>query len=288
MKKYLLMLATAVVALGFASCSNEEEDETPAPKSEIKLNISVSNLDGGNDVNGGVSTKAAKTGWVNGDKLNLWFGETQSSGSPEMVLVFNGTQWAIEGTLTSSQISKISSSATFSVFYESGNDLSQYNILGYDIEPNKAINGRHSHNLEVVCRGISYEFSDNTLTANITGWKFITGVQITVTDVPSEFNTSNTTLLDSYFWLSGLRSINRYNGVMSIAGATGGAGAVRGEEANSLVFYFRKGTELTDAYVRLTINNGETSKYFLKDNVTIAETGEDNFKAIKISFSSFH
>lgn len=277
MKKIIMMMA-AIAAFAFTSCEKNEPKD-PAQANDIKINITVSELSGD-------ATRAVKTDWANGDKLNLWFGETPSGGSPELVLVKEVSGWGIVGTPTSEQISKIESSSTFSVYYESGNDLSKYSISDYNIEAGLT-NSFRKNNLTAVCRNITYTFNEGTLTATISGWKFATGVQITVTGVPDDFTTSNTTLFDNYSWLSGLFHVNRYNGGMNIYKSAKGAGAVTGTEANSLSFYFAEGAAKNDANIQLTISNGTTSKTFNKSDVTLEAGGEDHLVAVKIPFSKF-
>ena len=66
MKKIIYLIA--VTATLFASsCSKIETTEREQVSGEIKLNIKVT------DITGDTDTKAAKTGWVSGDKINIWF-----------------------------------------------------------------------------------------------------------------------------------------------------------------------------------------------------------------------
>ena len=64
MKKIIYLFAAAATLLA-ASCNKIETTEQEITPDAIQLNIKVANLTGTPD------TKAAKTGWVSGDKIKI-------------------------------------------------------------------------------------------------------------------------------------------------------------------------------------------------------------------------
>lgn len=287
MKKIITILAAAVAAFSFASC--EKSQTTEQTTKDIKFNITVANLDGS------VDTKAVKSGWDAGDRLNLWFGEQNSNfEEPQAVLVYDGSKWEAQ-SVNDYRITKEIEKGhnTFSVFYESGNDMSKYSLDAYQIKSGVEM-GDRINRLALVCRNIPFELAGDVLSANITGWKFATAVQITVTDVPAEFTVENTEMIDftnNPGWLLTLLSVENYDGRMKLNADSGNVKATQGSEANSLVFYF-KNTEVlpnnAEIILGLTTDGGETSKRFTKTFPEgMAAITEDSFKAISIPFSKF-
>ena len=87
MKKIYMILAAAVLAAAAASC---QKNEIAAPEVEqtpqsVKVNITVSSLT--------PDTKAIKTGWENGDKLNVYL-EDAADFTPD-VMVFPSSPFAV-------------------------------------------------------------------------------------------------------------------------------------------------------------------------------------------------
>lgn len=178
MKKSILFFF-AVAAMIAGSCA---QIDTPADQNEgIKLNITVADL--GSDP----ATKAAKTGWTNGDIINCWFddNEVTTHTSPDLILTYNDGVWTA-GALREGVTLK--TSGYFCVVYESYNDLSKYTIGAdagymYFIPPRMGSNidkyieyqtayGRPliATNNRADINAITYSYSDNTLTATIANW----------------------------------------------------------------------------------------------------------------------
>ena len=100
MKKIFILLSV-VCAMSFVSCSNDDITEENENKvinlSDIKFNITVA------DLSGNPATKAAKTGWVTGDKINIWIDNLDvislmgnNVGRAELTLTYNGSSWDAE------------------------------------------------------------------------------------------------------------------------------------------------------------------------------------------------
>ena len=89
MKKIIYLFAAAATLLA-ASCNKIETTEQEITPDAIQLNIKVANLTDTPD------TKAAKTGWVSGDKINIWFDDWNNTKPvenhiPDMVITYDGS-----------------------------------------------------------------------------------------------------------------------------------------------------------------------------------------------------
>lgn len=185
MKKTLKMMVAFVATLNFVACSNEVETQVPVANNndQLRLNITVAGLED----NG--STRAVKQDWENGDKLNVWF-DKNTAETPDLVLTFDGTEWN-PGTLNNSRV--LQASGTMSVMYEAHNDLP-----GYTIFPNRQSLYHDEYSfaskpyyhfyrdggdfpLVASVYNLAYTYSENTITANISGWSIGTQVQVVVT-----------------------------------------------------------------------------------------------------------
>ena len=181
MKKFFYLLAAAATLLA-ASCNKIETTEQEITPDAIQLNIKVANLTGTPD------TKAAKTGWVSGDKINIWFDdwnfkEEADNHIPDMVITYDGSVWKV-----SSQVSGLSArlkaNGKLTALFEGYNNLSKYTYQYYGggewfypAKVNLAI-ANHSavYNSPMVAyaEGLSYSYSDGTITANLDNWNFYT------------------------------------------------------------------------------------------------------------------
>ena len=180
MKKIFYLLAAAATLLA-ASCNKIETTEQEITPDAIQLNIKVANLTGTPD------TKAAKTRWVSGDKINIWFDnwnntEPKENHIPDMVITYNGSVWKV-----SSQVSGLSArlkaNGKLTALFEGFNDLSQYTYQYYDGEWFHPANvklalaeSRSVYNspMVVTAVGLSYSYSGGTITANLDNWNFDT------------------------------------------------------------------------------------------------------------------
>ena len=181
MKKIIYLLAAAATLLA-ASCNKIETTEQEITPDAIQLNIKVANLTGTPD------TKAAKTGWVSGDKINIWFDDWNNTEPvenhiPDMVITYDGYVWKV-----SSQVSGLSArlkaNGKLTALFEGYNDLSKYTYQYYNnsewFHPAKVTpeiaNYEAVYNSPMVAyaEGLSYSYSDGTITANLDNWKFYT------------------------------------------------------------------------------------------------------------------
>ena len=180
MKKIIYLFAAAATLLA-ASCNKIETTEQEITPDAIQLNIKVANLTDTPD------TKAAKTGWVNGDKINIWFDDWNNTKPvenhiPDMVITYDGSVWKV-----SSQVSGLSArlkaNGKLTALFEGFNDLSQYTYdyhngeWFYPANVNLALaEGRRVYNSPMVAyaEGLSYSYSHGNITANLDNWNFNT------------------------------------------------------------------------------------------------------------------
>ena len=181
MKKIFYLLAAAATLLA-ASCNKIETTEQEITPDAIQLNIKGANLTGTPD------TKAAKTDWVSGDKINIWFDgwnfkEEAENHIPDMVITYDGYVWKV-----SSQVSGLSArlkaNGKLTALFEGYNDLSKYTYQYYigcewfhpakvrlAIPPYEDV---YNSPMVAYAEGLSYSYSGGTITANLDNWNFYT------------------------------------------------------------------------------------------------------------------
>ena len=181
MKKIIYLFAAAATLLA-ASCNKIETTEQKITPDAIQLNIKVANLTGTPD------TKAAKTGWGSGDKINIWFDDWNNTKPvenhiPDMVITYDGSVWKV-----SSQVSGLSArlkaNGQLTALFEGYNDLSKYTYQYYNggewFHPAKVkpaiANYYDVYNSPMVAyaEGLSYSYSGGTITASLDNWNFNT------------------------------------------------------------------------------------------------------------------
>ena len=309
MKKRILLAVLALVA-AFTSCSKSEmpnNEQTDA----IKLNITVAGLS--------TETKAVKSNWVNGDKLNLYFNgwnkdatEENYQSQPDMILIYDGSKWEIQSQVSSLSTRLKNSGERFTVFWESTNNLmsftneyDSYSVWYYTPKNNN----QYTYNEDVYhtpmlvySAGIDYTFDGTTLTANVSSWKFDDSKfkVLVKTDLTTLKENANNFVLqvkvgeNSYAVGRGPINVDRseYVNYINTGGSNiiGTQGAVA--ESDGLAFYYNS-CEATDSDVILftLINtlNGETKQYSVTGKRITFPPDEPNgyFKAISIDYSKF-
>ena len=183
MKKFIYLIAVAATLFA-SSCSKIETTEREQVSSEIKLNIKVA------DITGDTDTKAAKTGWVSGDKINIWFddwnfNEGVENHTPDMVIIYNGSAWTVLSQVNGLS-SRLKASGKLTALFEGFNDLSKYTYSYYYSEwfhPSNTylgIAGTDVFNspMVVAADALSYSYSDGTITAELDNWFFHTKFKV--------------------------------------------------------------------------------------------------------------
>lgn len=199
MKKIVISLAAMLVALSFVSCNKEEESPAQTEKQEIQFDFTVGDLI--------PETRAAKTDWVDGDKINIWF-DGNSEKTPDLVITYDGSKWKAGELREGCELTE-GTGKTLAALYESQNDLSKYSLSGsttsgelgvqvtYKTITAKAGNlpeGLSPASMMAACSA-TYSYSDGKVTSNLDNWGFnddkftqragiINGFQVTIEGIP--------------------------------------------------------------------------------------------------------
>lgn len=172
MKKYFMLFAAAAAAFCLASCSKSAIDNTT---DGIILNIKVADLNG-------PATKAVKTGWASGDKINVWY-DLNVSEDPDLVIVYDGKDWIIDESATLS--GKLpDAEGKIKYLFEGYNDLSSYSSYNWGMQT-----FRGTANLvfaQDYYKPVYYTYSGNVLKFEISNWVPMSGIQVVVTGIAPE------------------------------------------------------------------------------------------------------
>lgn len=302
MKKTIILAGFALMA-AFSSCNKSEMPEA-ATTDGIKLNITVADLS--------PETKAVKSGWENGDRLNLYFeGWNESATSdnyqkePDMILKYDGSKWQIESQVASLSSRLKESGGKFSAFWESSNIMNFYSyewasptvyyhfLLTRNAHTNYE-DVKHS-NMVVASEQIDYSFNGSTLTAAISTWDFLTKLKILVKteDTAVKGNADNLVLQvkiedngDNLYPYPKGDVVVRANDVSILEASSnviGMQGAVA--ESDGLAFYYRynHSTGSQIVFTLIDTSNGDKKQYTVKGK----DLTTDSFKAISIDYTKF-
>ena len=250
MKRISIIIAAAFAAMLSASCSKSiETPAAPSPGESIILDLSIAGFDGAGD------TKAVKTGWVDGDKLNLWFDdwnytEQANNPTPDLVITYDGSKWTA-GALTAGR--SLRPRGKFTVLYEGFNDLTKYDSKFESggqayCPPSDLFGGLRVRQCNIVYHktSLDYTYADNKLTATISDWETYSGVKVLVKGLNSAeaanymLNAKNITADEFLFEISGFSIDPRSNfpEVFSLAGSY--SGYVLGvSDADGVAFYYK-------------------------------------------------
>lgn len=182
-KAYIIVAAIAALFL-FPSCNKMETDIQPE---KVSVKIKVADFD--------AATKAVKTSWAEGDKINIWFNDVPAGHYsywkelPHLVLTYTSGSWSA----SSVDEELLSASGTFKAVYEASNAMFAsiidsdyaYYPRGTDFKHTElAYNSwTYTRSLSCFANGITYTYnsSTHTLSGTISGWQFATRLQIVVT-----------------------------------------------------------------------------------------------------------
>ena len=300
MKKTIILAGFALMA-AFSSCNKSEMPEA-ATTDGIKLNITVADLS--------TETKAVKSGWENGDRLNLYFESWNESATsdnyqkePDMILKYDGSKWQIESQVASLSSRLKESGGKFTALWESSNDLMNFSsyewaspTVYYHFPTTKNTHTSDQYvmhaNMVVFSESIDYSFKGSTLTAAISTWTFDTKLKILVkTDDTAVKDNANNLVLqvkigdDSYAWPKGDVVVRATD--LSILGASSNVIGMQGAvaESDGLAFYYayNYSTGSQIVFTLIDTSNGDKKQY----TVTGKDLRTDSFKAISIDYSKF-
>ena len=273
MKRISIIIASALAAMLSASCSKSiETPAAPSPGGSIILDLSIAGFGGAGD------TKAVKTGWAAGDKLNLWFDdwnytEQVNNPTPDLVITYDGSKWTA-GALAAGR--SLRPSGKFSVLYEGFNDLTKYDSKFENggqayCPPSDLFGDLRVRQCNIVYHktSLDYTYADNKLTATISDWTTYSGVKILVRGLnPAEaanymLNAKNITANEFLFESDGLSIDPESNSPKFFALSGNYRGYVLGvPDADGVAFYYRK-ANFTNADIefRLFKKNAASGKF---------------------------
>lgn len=273
MKKIFYLLAAAATLLA-ASCNKIETTEQEITPDAIQLNIKVANLTGTPD------TKAAKTGWVSGDKINIWFDnwnldEKADNHIPDMVITYDGSVWKVSSQVSGLSL-RLKANGKLTALFEGFNDLSKYTYQYYDggewfhpanVKPAIA-NYSTVYNSPMVAyaQGLSYSYSAGTITANLDNWNFNTKFKVLLKNDNSQLihsaekyylQVKNITT-GEYAGTKGAFIVMSHSNYPTISdGSSNYYGFAAGvQEADGIAFYYT-GLSASSADIQFTLYNGQ-------------------------------
>ena len=291
-KTFIAMLA--LVAAMMVSC---EKESAVRDGKEIIFNFSVATLPGE-----GVPTRAVKSGWASGDKINIWFDENYEK-TPDLVLTYDGSAWNAGDLRTGCELK---ASGTLSALFEGYNDLSKYGLSKYDgflkfgLETKTETNeGASLINMVAYVNKLSYTFADNTLTSTIDGWFVMPQMQVVITGLPEgkawwlnvQSNNNNSLALRVPRNIMLRPAYNTE--VIAFDGFNVTYYVKAQDNADGKAFYFDKRygeTATQDLDLKLLDSEGKTYTYSVTGKtITPGKSATDpgTFQAVKIAFSKF-
>lgn len=290
MKKIFAMMVAVVAALCVSSCSNDLE-EVVETNNEIKLNITVS------DINKGNQTRAAKSGWVAGDKIMIWYKGALVSGkpAPDLVIKYDGTTWAVDATAEVSGKTPSASgelcAAYMSVYperidYWSGaNFYKPVLVFNYAPMPLAVRTPMYQY--------CEYTYADGCLTTTLDKWEYATALRFVVKGAPEDGKTRQLTMLSDKDTGHGkgasiIGGVAWDGGRVNTSGESGRVSEIK--ESDGLAFYFGswsiENSDITFTMYEITDANNKVTKTFTAVNKTIV-TSPTTLKTIVLDYSDF-
>ncbi|MBQ0149112.1 MAG: hypothetical protein KBT08_00690 [Bacteroidales bacterium] len=283
MKKITAFLAAAAAALSLSSCDKELREDIPS-SDNITVDITVGDFDG-------VETKAVKSGWKPGDKLNIWFDGAYWKQLPQLVLTYDGSKW------NESKIDAgiLKSTGKFIVIYEASNSefSTARNNVAYYFPSGKVretgttnFNTYHAAPLSCYQCGLDYTFSDGVLKATISKWKFATRLQVVITGLPK--SASSYALKIDGVYNSACYYFNSVDQINFHAGSSIGGYSIGVENEDGVAFYFGYNTkpEARDVVFTLKELTSDSEMVLTKSDYEL-ETSWYSLKAVKINAAKF-
>lgn len=283
MKKIFVVAALAASVFTMFSC--EKANQLADENQSIKINVTVGNLD----------TKALKTGWVNGDIINVYL-DNVTAYTPDFTLTYDGTQW-VASELSSDAISRLQPSGKLKGFWESSNSAvsswNKWNSSGtiyYFDYPD--VGKASSTGVQVMVTAhfydIAYTVAGSTLTANINEWYFTPNFQLVVTGLPAGSYSLYTG--PNMLTLCQRISIDKSYAQVGMWGDTSSSAKIRGianEDGVAFVGRVTRPNVLQD-YVFYLVDNGSGKTYSYTKNVSLPTTSNKVLIGAKVPFSKFN
>ena len=280
MKKIVFTALAIFSVFTFFSC---QQEEIPTPVQSIKFNITVDNLD--------PSTKAVKTGWYVGDKVNIWF-DANFQQTPDLVMTYDGSGWVADGEIRSGFTP--AASGTMKVVYDGHNDFSKFGTSSsstytWFMFPTGTIgsvtNNVFDHHLVAYSYPDEYTYTEGTVTAHISNWKLLTDFQVVVTGLPSGKFAMKTNAP-----LTVPRGLMVKADNVVLAGNDPSYYALGQSNEDGLAFYLGKSTAFPDGLTsnfKVTLIDAAGRTYEYKKNPSVVYTASGTYQAVKLAFNKF-
>ena len=273
-----MIFAGLALLLGSASCNKVDNGGVKTP--DVKIDIQVAEL--------GTSTKAIKTGWTEGDVVNVYLSDATSY-VPDFTLTYDGEAWT-PSEMTDGVKARLKESGTIKGFWEASNtaasvggDWDRYGSYISFNQSNSATSGVKQY--LTACFSASYTYDDGSLTAAIDSWTFPQGlIQIVVTGLEHDqfcLTQDNIMTLNMYDITDDNIEPSPYGAGRRIAGI---------ENEDGLAFVGCLNTNLFDGHeftLKLYDLEDDSIYTFTKTLETDLLGFEHNLNAIKIPFSKF-
>ena len=293
MKNINILLATLAMLVATVSCNNDDKiqtEEPGVPAGSIRVNISISDLQS--------TTKAVKTGWANGDIINIWF-DKHAYQTPDLTMTYNNGAWAAS-EISNEIAAQLKANGTLWGFYEASNSATTAWTFDDDGIPGEGacfitpgsnwLDGTKGY-LTVDFNNLSYTFDGTTLSAKLDNWNYGTDFQMVITGLDQ----TKTWIMRSYEvknWYGKTQSFygEDYETGYSWYRIGGSDKPIIGmPNADGLAFYGRLTTQATNLreYI-FTLYN--TTDYIAYTFTKTAQLNSNNCKklvAIKVPFNKF-
>ena len=291
MKRISIIIASALAAMLSASCSKSiETPAAPSPGESIILDLNIAGFDGAGD------TKAMKTGWADGDKLNLWFDdwnytEKANNPTPDLVITYDGTKWDARALAAGRSLRP---SGEFLAVYEGSNNLSGYRhvyynggvwFYPYEEELSSELNYADTYfrQLSYFKTGIAYAYDGNKLTATIADWETYSAFKVLVKGLdPAKARDYILQTVDvttpgtaKYLYSTGALIIRHNSSCPTFAGGSANNYGYQGgvPDADGVAFYYW-GCKFNNADIEFRLFERGTDGKFAKPGKTAKFTGK--------------
>ena len=293
MKKINILLATLAMLVATVSCNNDEKiqiEEPGVPAGSIRVNISISDLQ--------PTTKAVKTGWANGDIINIWF-DKHVYQTPDLTMTYNNGAWAAS-EISNEIAAQLKTNGTLWGFYEASNSATTAWTFDDDGVPGQCATFKTPGSnwqtgtkgyLTVDFNNLSYTFDGTTLSAKLNDWYFGTDFQMIITGL----DPTKTWIMKSY------DVVNWYGKTQSFYGEDyekgyswyklGGSNRpiIGMPNDEGLVFYGQLTSQITYLrdYTFTLYNTTDNIEYTFTKNAQLNSNYRKKLVAVKVPFNKF-
>lgn len=294
MKKIILFTAAIAALSLFASCSKEQ-----APKKTTKVTVDIKVDDPY------VDSKAIKTGWSVGDKINIWFNSVPAGHysywkeAPHLVLTKTAGGWS------SSEVdeSLLGLSGTFNAIYESTNswfnsawDVSYaYAPTGTSFKLHEWASDCGPRSVPTVCFKMSSAYGYNSgtkkITGTITSWEFMSRLQVVVTGLAATPDRYALTFGDkvwlgaALYWSGSFFDVSSVGGCAGISSSNNWANGVSNPDGIAFNFYYTIDNDAHDYTIYLVDKTDKKVYSFSK--TTAIPTSYTSYHGVKVDISKF-